>query len=79
MRRGCEAWLMLVRLSSHVVAMENNTCAGAGDGSAGTAESTHWKNMVAEYADVFEPPGMPAERDTMHCVKVEPGCKPPYR
>ena len=33
MRRGCEAWLMLLQPSSHVVAMEADTCAGAGEGS----------------------------------------------
>ena len=35
--------------------------------------------MVAEYADVFELPGMPAERDTVHRIKVEPGSEPPFR
>ena len=67
---------MLVQLSSHMVAMEADTCAEAGEGSAGSAQSTHWKNVVAEYANVFEPPGMPAERDTMHHIKVEPGSEP---
>ena len=33
MRRGCEAWLMLLQPSSHVVAKEADTCAGAGEGS----------------------------------------------
>ena len=51
----------------------------AGEGSAGTTEPTHWENMVAEYIDVFEPRGIPAERDTLHRIKVEPGSEPPYR
>ena len=76
---ACEAWLMLVQLSSHVVAMEADTCARAGEGSAGSAEPTCWENVVAEYSNVFESPGMPAERDTVHCIKVEPGSEPPYR
>ena len=35
--------------------------------------------MVAEYADMFEPPGMPAERDTVQRIEVEPGSEPPFR
>ena len=64
MHSGCEAWLMLVQPSSHVVVMKDDTCAAAGEGSAGTAEPSHWENVVAECADVFELPGMPAEWDT---------------
>ena len=76
---GSEACLMLVQLSSHMIAMEADKCTRAGEDSAGTAEPTHWENMVAEYADVFEPPGMPADRNTVHCIKVEPGSEPPFR
>ena len=60
MHSGCEAWLMLVQPSSHVVTMEADTCAGPEEGSSGAAEPSGWENMVAEYADMFEPPGMPA-------------------
>ena len=59
--------------------MEADTCARKGEGSAGTAEPTYWENIVAQYANVLEPPGMPAERYTMHRIKVEPGSEPPYR
>ena len=79
MHSGCEAWLMLVQLSSHMVAMEADTCARAGEGSAGSAEPSHWENVVAEYADMFELPGMPADRDTVHRIKVEPGSEPLFR
>ena len=79
MHSGCEAWLMLVQPSSHVVAMEADTCARAGEGSAGSAEPSCWENVVAKYADVFELPGMPSDRDTMHRIKVEPGSEPPFR
>ena len=54
-------------------------CAQAGEGFAGSAEPTRWENVVAEYADMFEPPSMPAEKDTMHCIKVEPVSDPPFR
>ena len=76
MHSGCESWLMLVQPSSHVVTMEADTCARAGEGSAGSAEPSCWENVVAKYADMFEPPGMPADRDTVHRIKVEPGSKP---
>ena len=79
MHSKCEAWLMLVQPLSHVVAMEADTCARVGEGSAGSAEPSCWENVVAEYADMFEPPGMPADRDTVHCIKVEPGSEPLFR
>ena len=79
MHSGCETWLMLVQPSSHMVAMEADKRARAGEGSAGSAEPSRWENMVAEYADVFEPPGIPADRDTVHCIKVDPGSEPPIR
>ena len=28
---------------------------------------------------LFEPPGMPAERDTVHRIELEPGSVPPYK
>ena len=59
--------------------MEGDTCDRAGKGSAGPAEPSRWQNVVAEYADVFELPGMPADRETVHCIEVEPGSEPPFR
>ena len=53
MHSGCKSWLMLVQPSSHRVAMEADTCAKVGEGSAGTTQPTCWENVVAEYADVF--------------------------
>ena len=79
MHSGCEAWLMLVQPSSHMVAMEVDTCARVGEGSAGSAEPSRWENMVAEYADMIKPPGMPADGETVHRIKVEPGSEPPFR
>ena len=79
MRSGCKSWLILVQPLSHVVAIEADTCARAGEGSAGTAEPSCWENAVAEYADMFEPLGMPADRETAHHIKVVPGSEPPFR
>ena len=59
MRRGFDAWLILVQPVSHLVAMEADKCAGAGEGFDFQAKSNPWKNLVAEFADVFDPPGMP--------------------
>ena len=35
--------------------------------------------MVAECTDVLESAGMPADRDTVHRIKVEPGSELPFR
>ena len=79
MRRRCEAWLMLVQPTSQVVAMEADTCAGAGEDSELQPKTSCWNNLVAEFADVFEPPGMLAERDTVHRIELKPGGMPPFR
>ena len=70
---------MLVQPLSHMIAMEADTCTKAGEGSAGSAEPSCWENVVAEYADMFEPPGMPADRETVHRIKVELASEPPFR
>ena len=70
---------MLVQPSSHVVAKEADTCAGAGEGSELQPETSRWNDLVTEFADVFKPPGMPAERDTVHRIELEPGATPPFR
>ena len=87
LRRGCESWLMLLHPTSHVAAMEASTCAGAEGSEVYTAseplstasEPSRWSTLVDEYPDVFEPPGMPAERYIVHKIKLEPGSQPPYR
>ena len=70
MRYGCDAWLMLIQPTSHVVAMEADTCAGAGEGSGIKREASCWNNLVAESADIFGPPGMHAERNTVHRIEL---------
>ena len=78
MRCGCHAWLMLVQPARHVVAMEADMCPGVGNGSKLQFEATHWNNLVAEFADVFKLPDMPAECKTVHRIKVEPGDMPSF-
>ena len=78
---------MLLHATSHVAAKEASTCAGAegleectaSDPSRTASEPSRWSKLVEEYSDVFEPPGMPAERDIVHKIKLEPGSQPPYR
>ena len=79
MRLGCEAWLMLIQPATHVVATEADTCAEGDVVSGACNDATRWNSIVTEYSDVFEPPGMPAERDTVHRIKLEPGSVPPYK
>ena len=62
MRCGCDAWLMLVQPTSHMVTMEADTCAGAGEGYVINPGAYRWKNLVAEFVDVFEPSRLLAER-----------------
>ena len=77
---------MLLHATSHVAAMEASTCARAegleectaSDPSSTASEPSRWSKLVEEYSDVFEPPGMPAERDIVHKIELEPGSQPPY-
>ena len=79
MRLGCEAWLMLIQPATHVVATEADTCAEGDVVSGACNDATRWNSIVTEYSDVFEPPGMPAERDTVHRIELKPGSVPPYK
>ena len=79
MRLGCETWLMLIQLATHVVATEADTCAEGDVVSSVDSDTMHWNYIVAEYSNVFEPPGMPAKRDTVHRIELEPGSVPPYK
>ena len=62
MKHVCDAWLMLVQPASHMVTTKADACAGLGVDSGQLPEASRWNNLVAEYEDVFEPPGMPVDR-----------------
>ena len=79
MRCGCDAWLMLVQPTSHVVTMKADMRAGVEEGFVLKPEASCWNNLVAEFADVFEPPAMPAECKTMHMIELEVGAMPLFR
>ena len=60
--------------------MEASTCAGVEGSEAGTTSApSHWSKLIDELLDVFEPPGMPAERNIAHRIELEPGSQPPYQ
>ena len=70
---------MLLNPTSHVAAMEASTCASAGEVGPDVVPPSRCSNLVTEYSDVFEPPGMPVERAIDHEIELEPGATPPYR
>ena len=78
MHLGCEAWSMLIQSATHVVATEADTCAEGVMVSGAINDATQWNSIVAEYPDVFEPPGMPSKRDAVHRIELEPGSVLPY-
>ena len=70
---------MLLNPTSHVAAMEASTCASVGDaGATAGATPSRWFNLVTEYSDVFEPPGMLVERAISHKIELKPSATPPY-
>ena len=62
-----------------MVATEAATCAEGVVVSDASGDAARWNSIITEYSNVFEPPGMPAERDTVHQIKLEPGSVPPYK
>ena len=70
---------MLIQPATHVVTIETDTCDEGVVVSDARNDTMHWNSIVDEYSDVFEPPGMPAERDTVHRIELEPGSVPPYK
>ena len=76
---GCEAWLMLIQPAIHMVAMDANMFAVGDVASDTSPDAVRWNFIVAKYFNVFKPPGMPAEGDTVHQTKLKPGSVPPYK
>ena len=38
-----------------------------------------WNNLVQEFDDIFDPPGMPVDRDTVHYIELLHNAEPHYR
>ena len=41
--------------------------------------TSRWKKLVQESHDIFNPLGMPVDRDTVHHIELLPNAKPHYR
>ena len=41
--------------------------------------SSRWEKLVTELHDIFDPPGMPVDRDTVHHIELLPNAEPYYR
>ena len=73
-----EAWLMLLQPHSEPVTREvTGHCEGGGVGDVQAL--IRWDKLVAEFHDIFDPPGMPVERDTVHQIELLPNAEPHYR
>ena len=42
-------------------------------------DPSRWLNLVEEFQDIFDPPGMPVDRDTVHQIELLPYAEPHYR
>ena len=38
-----------------------------------------WNKLVQEFYVIFDPPGIPVNRDTMHHIELLPNAEPHYR
>lgn len=80
-RRGAaaDAWLMLLKPTDNGVNRESEPLSGEGVGLDRTSDSARWERFAQEFSDVFEPPGVPAERETKHHIELLPGSVPVHR
>ena len=40
---------------------------------------SRWNKLVQEFHYIFDPPGMPVDRDTVHHIELLPNAEPHYR
>ena len=73
-----DAWLMLLQPHSELVTREvigHSEAEGLGD----VQIPSRWNKLVQEFHDIFDPPGMPVDRDTVHHIELLPNAEPHYR
>ena len=72
------AWLMLLQPHSELITREvigHSKVVGPRDIQIPSKKS----NLVQEFHDIFDPPGMPVDRDTVHYIELLPNAEPHYR
>ena len=73
-----EAWLMLLQPHSELVTrvvIGNSEAKGHGDVQA----PSRWDNFVEKFHVIFDPPGMPVDRDIVHQIEPLPNADSHYR
>ena len=73
-----KAWLILLQPHSDPVTREM-TGHHEGGGVGDVQVPTRWEKLVAEFYDLFDPPGMPVKRDTVHQIELLPNAEPYYK
>ena len=70
-----EAWLMLLQPHSKLVTRERIGHSEAG-GHKDVQDPSRWDNSAKEFHDIFDPPGMPVDRDIVHQIELLPDAEP---
>ena len=73
-----EAWLMLLQPHSELVTREvigHSEAEGHGD----VQIPFRWNKLVQGLHYIFDPHGMPVDRDTVHHIELLPNAEPHYR
>ena len=73
-----DAWLMFLQPHREPVTRE---VIGHSEGKGYRDIQTpfRWNKLVAEYHNIFDPPGMPMDRDIVHHIELVPNAEPHYR
>ena len=73
-----DAWLTLLQPHSELVTREVIGHSEA-EGFGYIQIPSRWNKLVQEFLDIFDPPGMPVDRDTVHHIELLPNAEPHYR
>ena len=66
---------MLLQPHSELVTRELTGHSGEG-GHGDVQIPFRWDKLVVEFHDIFDPPGMPVDRDTVHHIELLPNAEP---
>ena len=72
-----DAWLILLQPHSELVTREVIGHSEAGE-PGDIQIPFEWNNLVQQFHDIFHPPGMPVDRDTVHYIELLPNAEPNY-